>query len=114
MIRIKRDAQRRIQAFIDNPSNETLSHVIAKVRKNCLLNQLVDTHGQCIEECPGTTPYSIPVQHYGGTFYLYACRPDGLWRLWETNPAEAVLYAIQLLACAKSYVEQANSSGGQS
>jgi hypothetical protein len=95
-----------VQEFIENPSEETLDNIVAY--HSCLLSQLVNPDGhsvQCMRTCPGKQPYA-----QCGEFRFYACYLASLVQFWRIKPAEAVLYAIQLLAFAKSYDAQRSSS----
>jgi hypothetical protein len=97
------DTKRMIQNFINDPSDETLRKMITEPRYkySCLLGRLIDIKEPCIKECPGNTLHTM-----GNSYKCYVCRPYQLVDLWMKNHAEAILYAVELLACAESYVEQ--------
>jgi hypothetical protein len=99
---IDENVEERMRAFIENPSDETLARVISLSKfyhYRCLLGCLVfGVLSACPKECP-----SLIVSDGG-----YNCGASGLSyleELWRIDQAKTVLYVMQLLACAESYVE---------
>jgi hypothetical protein len=106
MIGSGKELFKRLQAFADNPSEETIDNITQSSRaffrqqyanKNfgegfhyCYFARIVGPIDRCPKGCPGQNP-SYPV-----------C--NNLAYLWEYHPGKAVLFAIQLLAFIKSFI----------
>jgi hypothetical protein len=99
---INKEIMEKMQAFVANPSNETLTP-IGGLSYRCLLNcLLVGDMAFCPEMCPGLI--LMNVEDHGSNITYRICSFYELKRLWEIDQAKAVLYVIQLLACIESYV----------